>query len=142
LKHHLAVRNQRTDVNQSNSHPSKPRRVLVVDDDQDIVDSMEMVLQLMGHEVETATRGVDAVEVTERFRPEFIILDIGMPGVNGFDACQRIRETEWGKSIVIIAFTGWSSTIDREKAKAAGFDVLLSKPMEFVELERIVNGFG
>jgi CheY-like chemotaxis protein len=105
-------------------------RVLVVDDHQDAAMSLAMLIELMGHEVQTASDGVEALEVAEAFRPDVILLDIGMPRMNGYEASRRIRMTEWGSSVRLIALTGWGQDEDRRMAEEAGFDQHLIKPVE------------
>ena len=77
--------------------PVPARRILVVDDNRDAADSLAMLLQIMGHEVRTAYDGLEAVEAAEAFRPDVVLLDIGMPKLNGYEACRRIREQPWGQ---------------------------------------------
>lgn len=87
------------------------RRMLVVDDNRDSATSMALMLKLLGDEVITAHDGIEAVEAAARFRPEFILMDIGLPRLNGLDATRRIREQPWGKALTIIAVTGWGQEI-------------------------------
>jgi CheY-like chemotaxis protein len=105
-------------------------RILVADDNRDSADLFAMFLRLMGNEVRTAYDGVAAVEEAERFRPEAILLDIGMPRLNGEDACRRIRATSWGKDAVLIAVTGWDDQENRRRIVDAGFDAHLVKPVD------------
>ena len=106
------------------------RRILVVDDNRDSTDSLSMLLQLQGHEVTTAYDGLEALDMCEQFRPEVVLLDIGMPKLNGYEACRRIRAQPWGQDIVLIAQTGWGQEEDRTRTKAAGFDAHLTKPID------------
>jgi CheY-like chemotaxis protein len=106
------------------------RRILIVDDNRDIVESLALLLRLTGNEVQTACDGLEAVEAAERYRPEVVLLDIRMPKLDGYTACRRIRETPWGKDMVIIALTGWGHEDDRRKSKAAGFNNHLVKPVK------------
>jgi PAS domain S-box-containing protein len=112
------------------------RRVLVADDNRDAADSLTMLLQISGHEVYTVHSGSEALEVAARERPEACILDIGMPGLSGYDVARRIRETDWGKETLLIALTGWGQGQDVARAKAAGFDRHCTKPVDVAELER------
>jgi two-component system CheB/CheR fusion protein len=116
------------------------RRVLIADDNPDIVGSLAMVLELNGHAVETACDGLDAVRTAERCRPEVVLLDIGMPGVDGYGACRRIREQGWGRDMQIIALTGWGQDEDRRRAGEAGFDAHLVKPVDVPALLRLLSG--
>lgn len=106
------------------------RRILVVDDNRDSADSLTLLLQLAGNEVETAYDGVDGVEAAERLRPDVVLLDIGMPRMNGYDACRRIRSEPWGKQMMLIALTGWGQEEDRRRTLESGFDVHIVKPVD------------
>jgi PAS domain S-box-containing protein len=114
------------------------RRMLVVDDSRDGADSLAMMLRLLGNEVQTANDGVAAVEHAEAFRPEVILMDVGMPRMNGLDATRRIREQPWGKPIAIIALTGWGQDDDRERSREAGCDGHLVKPVNLRDLEKLL----
>ena len=116
------------------------RRILVADDNTDVVESLAMLLRLSGHEVEIAHDGLEAVELAARFRPDVVLLDIGMPGLDGYAACRRIRQHPWGKNMVIVALTGWSQDGDRRKAEEVGFNGHLVKPVEPSALLRVLNG--
>ncbi len=105
-------------------------RILVADDNRDSADLFAMFLEMMGNEVQTAYDGVAAVEEAERFRPDAVLLDIGMPRLNGEDACRRIRSTPWGKDAVLIAVTGWDHEENRRRIVDAGFDAHLVKPVD------------
>ncbi|HEX2225455.1 MAG TPA: PAS domain S-box protein [Thermoanaerobaculia bacterium] len=115
------------------------RRILVVDDNQDSADSLAMMLDLLGNESRTARDGVEAFEMAERFRPQVILMDIGMPRLNGYEATRRIREQPWGQDITIIALTGWGQEADRAQSVAAGCDGHLLKPVDLRELERLLD---
>ena len=120
--------------------PAPPaRRVLVVDDNRDGAESLGMMLELAGHEVALAHDGVEAVERAEQFRPEVILMDVGMPRLNGLDATRRIRQEPWGKAATIIALTGWGQECDRERSREAGCDGHLVKPVAPEELQRILS---
>jgi PAS domain S-box-containing protein len=106
------------------------RRILIVDDNRDSADSLAMLLELTGHEVHTAYDGAEGVETAERVRPEVVLLDIGMPKLNGYDACRRIRDQACGKDTLLIAMTGWGQDEDRRRTEEAGFDAHLVKPVD------------
>jgi PAS domain S-box-containing protein len=106
------------------------RRILVVDDNRDSALSLAMLLKLGGNETLTAFDGRDAVDSAATFRPEVILLDIGLPKLNGYEAAREIREQAWGKSMILIALTGWGQESDREKSKEAGFNSHLVKPVD------------
>ena len=114
------------------------RRVLVVDDNRDGAASMAMMLRLMGDEVRTARDGIEAVEMAESFRPEVILMDVGMPRLNGLDATRHIRSHEWGKSITIIALTGWGQDNDQQKSLEAGCNGHLVKPVTLSDLQKLL----
>lgn len=114
------------------------RRILVVDDNVDAAGSLAMLLKLMGNEVRTAHDGVAAVEIAADFRPEMILMDIGMPKMNGHDTARFIRQQTWGKDTILVAVTGWGQEEDRQRSKEAGFDFHVIKPVEPSSLERLL----
>jgi len=114
------------------------RCILVVDDNQDSATSLAMVLELTGHKTHIAYDGLEAVEAAAKFRPDVVLLDIGLPKLNGYDACRKIREQPSGKGIVLIALTGWGQDEDRDKSKAAGFDAHLVKPVDYAALMKLL----
>jgi len=105
-------------------------RLLVADDLREIADSLAKVLTLMGHTVQVAYDGEQAVRIAETFRPEVALLDLGMPKLNGYEACRRIRSTDWGRRITVIAQTGWGQDEDRRRTREAGFDHHVLKPVD------------
>jgi PAS domain S-box-containing protein len=113
------------------------RRILVVDDNQDSAESMAMFLRILGHEVRTAHDGLAAIEVAEEFQPHVILLDVGLPGLNGYKVAQHIRERR-GADVVLIALTGWGQDEDRRRSKEAGLDYHLTKPIEFDHLTKLL----
>jgi PAS domain S-box-containing protein len=117
---------------------STGRRVLVVDDNRDGAASLAMMLSLWGHDTRMAHDGLEAIELAEAFRPEVVLLDIGLPRLNGYDTCRRIREQPWGKGMVIVAVTGYGQEEDKKKAEAAGFDYHLTKPPAPEALQRLL----
>jgi signal transduction histidine kinase/ActR/RegA family two-component response regulator len=119
--------------------PGIGRRVLVVDDNRDGAESMAMMLQLLGDEVRSAHDGIEAVEVAEQFLPHVILMDVGMPRLNGLDATRRIREQPWGKEITVIALTGWGQQSDRQRSREAGCDGHLVKPVNLSDLEKLLS---
>jgi CheY-like chemotaxis protein len=123
----------------SNEHRSAPRRILIVDDNVDSAQSLAMLLEMSGHQAHTAHDGVEAVRCAERLRPDAILLDIGLPGQNGYEACRHIREQSWGKSVVLIALTGWGQEDARREAEVAGFDSHIVKPVDFEGLLRMLE---
>lgn len=118
---------------------SSKRRILVVDDHQDSAASLALMLRMLGNEIRVARDGLEAVAAAERFRPQVILMDLGMPKLNGYDATRRIREQPWGGEVLIIALTGWGQDADRVKSREAGCDGHLVKPVELPELERLLE---
>ncbi|MGH8563450.1 MAG: hybrid sensor histidine kinase/response regulator [Gammaproteobacteria bacterium] len=116
------------------------RRILIVDDNQDGAESLAMLLQLGGHETHMAHDGLEAVEAAERFRPDAMLLDIGLPKLNGYEVCRRIRAQPWGKNMVLVAVTGWGQEEDRHKSREAGFNIHIVKPVDPAALTKVLNG--
>jgi PAS domain S-box-containing protein len=114
-----------------------PHRILVVDDNRDSAESMAEMLRLLGHAVTLAHDGLEAVERAEADRPDIVLMDIGMPRLNGFDATRRIREHPWGQVMTIVALTGWGQDADRARSKEAGCDGHLVKPVALPDLEKM-----
>ena len=94
----------------------------------------------MGHDVQIAEDGLAAVEMTETFRPDVVLLDLGMPRLNGYEACRRIRDQDWGKDLTLIAQTGWGQESDRQRTRDAGFDEHLVKPVSHAALSKALAG--
>jgi CheY-like chemotaxis protein len=111
-----------------------PCRVLVVDDNADSARTMASILRLDGHVTDVAFDGPSAVEAARNFLPDVVLLDIGLPTMNGYDTCRTIREQPSGQSIVMIALTGWGQDDDRVKSREAGFDAHFVKPINHDEL--------
>jgi len=114
-------------------------RVLIADDNRDVTEAFEVMLTMMGHTVEIANDGMDAVEKAASFHPDVIMLDIGMPSLNGYDAARRIRETDTGKKAVLIAITGWGDAKDKRQSEEAGFNHHLVKPVDPLALVELLN---
>ena len=113
------------------------RRILVADDNRDSAASMALMLRLLGNEVETVHDGLAAAAAAERLRPDLVLMDVGMPLCNGFDATRRIRAQPWGSDLVVIALTGWGQESDRAQSRAAGCDAHLIKPVDLAQLDRL-----
>jgi PAS domain S-box-containing protein len=122
------------------AHRQARHRILVVDDNADSANSLAMLLQVMGQEVRTAHDGLEGIEVAELFHPEMILLDIGMPKLNGYDTCRRLRKQPWARNVTVAAVTGWGQAEDRRRSLEAGFDEHLVKPVEPAALERLLAG--
>jgi PAS domain S-box-containing protein len=115
------------------------RRILVVDDNRDSADTLSMLLRMKGNDVRTMGDGLEAVEAVESFLPEIILMDVGMPKLNGYDATRRIRQMPCGKEIYIVAVTGWGQATDVRKAVEAGCSAHLVKPVDYDALERLLT---
>jgi CheY-like chemotaxis protein len=111
------------------------RRILIVDDSQDGAESLAMLLELAGHQTHQAHDGVSALEAAGRIRPDVVLLDIGLPRMNGYEVCRRIRKESWGQDLVLVALTGWGQAEDREQSREAGFDAHMVKPVDHDALE-------
>ncbi len=120
--------------------PATPsaRRILVVDDNVDSALSLALLLKKEGNEVATAHDGVEALELAARFLPEVVLLDIGMPRMNGYDAARRLRDQPGGKDLLLIALTGWGQSDVRDRIQEAGFDVHIVKPVDSLSLSRLL----
>jgi CheY-like chemotaxis protein len=118
-------------------------RILVVDDHVDAATSLARLLSLLGgHEVEVAHDGSAALELVRSFRPQLAILDIGMPGMDGYEVARRLRAEDEFAPLKLVALTGWGQDGDRQRSRAAGFDVHLVKPVDPRELLDLVAGAG
>jgi two-component system, chemotaxis family, CheB/CheR fusion protein len=115
------------------------RRILVVDDNRDATETLARVLELGGHEVHTAHDGLEAVDVAAELQPDAVLLDIGLPKLNGYDAARRIREQPAGKDVFLVALTGWGQPEDRRRAQDAGFDAHLVKPVDHAHLAKLLR---
>jgi signal transduction histidine kinase/CheY-like chemotaxis protein len=131
---------QPVDGTGDNGRGSSKLRILVVDDNEDSAISLGLMLEIMGHATCTAHDGLQAVKVAESFRPDVVLLDIGLPRLNGYDACRRIREQPWGESLVLIALTGWGQAEDKRRSKEAGFNFHMVKPVDPTALEKLLAG--
>lgn len=128
---------QAAPAEEGQARPAK-RRILIVDDLKDSADSLSILLRTVGHEVETAYDGEEAVAVAERLRPHVILLDLGMPKMNGYETCRRIREQAWGREVFIVALTGWGQKDDLRRTEEAGFDSHMVKPAEPAALKKML----
>jgi|SRR5262245_1757601 len=121
---------------------TRPLRVLVVDDNPDAADSMALVLQQAGHETHVAWNGEDALAAAREARPDVVLLDLGMPCMNGFETAHRLREGAKSGAPVLVAVTGWGSDDDRRRTREAGFAHHLVKPVDPAEVLEIVARSG
>ncbi|MEO6080014.1 MAG: ATP-binding protein [Steroidobacteraceae bacterium] len=116
-------------------------RILVVDDNRDGAASLAMVLRSSGHTALTAHSGVEALQIGEQERPDAIVMDIGMPQMNGYEVARRIRASAWGKSVLLVALTGWGQKEDIDRAMQAGFDYHMTKPADPQRIEALLDEF-
>jgi PAS domain S-box-containing protein len=117
---------------------AQKRRILVVDDNRDAADSLALMLKVVGHETRTAYDGLEATQAAAAILPEVILLDIGLPKMNGYEVAKHIRQQSWGSGIALIALTGWGQEEDKRRAFEAGFDHHLTKPVQAVALEKLL----
>jgi PAS domain S-box-containing protein len=117
--------------------PQPKRRILVVDDNQDSAISLSMLLRLLGNEVQTAYDGLEAVAAATEFKPDVVLMDIGLPKMNGYEVARRIRG-KLGGGVMLVALTGWGQDRDRRRSQQSGFDHHLTKPVEFAVLQALL----
>jgi CheY-like chemotaxis protein len=115
--------------------PSAGRRVLVVDDNEDAAESLAALLRLFGHDVAVALDGEQALAVAPALAPEVVLLDLGMPRMDGHEVARRMRSSPWGEKIRIVALSGFGDGSDRARSLAAGCDDHLVKPVSPAQLE-------
>ena len=130
--------NSQLDTGKDRGEPVK-RRILLADDNNDALESLATLLQLGGHDVVTASNGALALECAERHRPEVMLLDIGMPIVDGYEVARRVRVQPWGRRITLVALTGWGQDSDRRRSREAGFDSHLVKPLDMDKLTELLE---
>jgi PAS domain S-box-containing protein len=117
-------------------------RVLVVDDNADGADTLQMALEMLGYEVRCAYDGHSALSLAAHMLPHAVVLDIGLPDIDGYEVATRIRREDWGRKLTLIAATGWGQDSDRKAAADAGFDHHLVKPVDFMALDRMLREIG
>ena len=121
--------------------PVTGHRILVVDDNKDSAASLAILLELSGNETHTAHDGLEALEVAQTFRPDIVVLDLGLPKLNGYEAARQLRQKPWGKTIMLVALTGWGQDEDRRKSSEAGFDQHLVKPVDHAALQKLLSDY-
>lgn len=114
------------------------RRILLVDDSPDAVRTLELLLKRLGHEVRTAPDGPSALEAARDFRPDLVLLDIGLPGIDGYEVARRLRGDPEFASVAIVALSGYGQEDDRRRAREAGFDEHAVKPVDFDQLQDLL----
>ena len=133
-----------TDVGRSHGHEGglsneSENRILIVDDNRDAAAALSTLLTITGHETHVVHDGPSAVEASDTHRPEVILLDIGLPQLNGYEVCRRVRAQAWGKDMAIIALTGWGQAEDRRRSHEVGFDGHIVKPVDYEALMRLLR---
>lgn len=124
----------------SQDGPGPGRRVLVVDDNLDSAETIALMAQLWGHDVRTANDGPSALTAAADYRPEVVLLDIGLPGMDGFEVARKLREQEWMDGVMLVAMTGYGQEEDRRRSKEAGFDHHMVKPIDPGALQTLLAG--
>jgi CheY-like chemotaxis protein len=122
--------------------PQTGQRVLLVDDNADSTEPLSLLLQAKGHHTRVAVDGAEAIATADEFQPHCVVLDLGLPGMDGYEVARRLRERPYGPQLTLVALTGWAGKDVRAKAAEAGFDYHLVKPVNWEELEHIVTAEG
>ena len=117
------------------------RRVLSSTTTRTARSRLAMMLRIGGHETQTAHDGLQAIAAAERFRPDAMLLDIGLPSLNGYEVCRRIRQQPWGKDLLLVAVTGWGQEEDRQRSNEAGFDTHVVKPVKPAAILQLLASF-
>lgn len=118
---------------------SVPRRILLVEDNEDIQEAMRELLEELGHHVEVASDGLRGANRLLEFRPDVALVDIGLPGIDGYEVARRVRSAPGGEDFYLVALTGYGGAEASAKARAAGFDVHMVKPVNVTDLPRLVG---
>ena len=143
LRIKLGGRPQPKPEERSDVKPAVPgQRVLIVDDNHDAAATLDMLLRSLGYQTAVVHDGAAALNAAPKFKPDVVLLDIGMPGLDGYEVARRLRATKRGRSLRIIAVTGWGQAADRHRSREAGFDVHLVKPVEPRELLKVLDEKG
>lgn len=129
----------RIDADSPSRRTRSPKRVLIVEDNLDSVHSLALLVQEMGHHVDYAINGYAALALAKRMRPDFVLLDLGLPGLDGFDVCRRIKGDPILQSVRVIAITGYRQEEYRVRSKAAGCELHLVKPVDPKVFEQILD---
>ena len=124
------------------AQPTSDLRILVVDDNRDAAESLAMLLKMMGNNIHTAYDGEEAVAAAGKFRPHVVLCDIGLPKLNGYEACRQMKAQAWEKKMILIAVTGWGQDDDRRKSQEAGFDHHMVKPVDPQALMKLLAGLN
>ena len=122
------------------SNSARCHRVLIVDDNTDAAETLRLLMQsLGGGEVRTASNGPDALEAGAKLHPDLVLLDLGMPGMDGYELARRMRAESWGKRALLVALTGWGQDQHRRRSHEAGFDRHMIKPADAEALRAVLN---
>ena len=124
------------------AQPTSDLRILVVDDNRDAAESLAMLLKMMGNSIHTAHDGEEAVTAAREFQPNVVLCDIGLPKLNGYEACRQMKAQAWDKNMILIAMTGWGQDDDRRKSEEAGFDHHMVKPVDPQALMKLLAGLN
>ena len=127
-----------TAVRQDETPRAGGRRILIVDDNRDSAASLAMLLEAAGNKTREAYDGMEALEAAAEFHPDVVLLDIGLPKLNGFEVCRRMRAEPWGRDMTILAVSGWGQDDDRRKSREAGFDNHMVKPLDYNTLLKLL----
>ena len=119
---------------------NRPLRIMVVDDNPDGASSLALVLQRSGHSVRVAHDGLQALDAGAAFEPDIVFMDIGMPGLDGYEVCRRIRQMPTQQNVVLVAVTGWGQAQDKRRALEVGFDAHLTKPVDPDAVAQLLAG--
>jgi two-component system CheB/CheR fusion protein len=133
---------QRRDRGCGQSAAVRAKRIVIADDNLDTVESLKMLLEAEGHQVSAAHDGAGAMQLAQALQPDFVLLDIGMPRIDGYDVARQIRSQSWGRQMRLVAITGWGQPADRACALQAGFDYHLTKPVALEVLGDILGARG
>jgi CheY-like chemotaxis protein len=130
-----------SDATPKHSHTTrKGKRILVVDDNVDAAESAGEILRLLGNEVSVVHDGLAAVLAVDQWRPEVMLLDIGLPGIDGYEVAKRVRQSDHGKALMLIALTGWGQDQDKQRTSDSGFDQHWVKPVGIDKLRELSQG--
>jgi CheY-like chemotaxis protein len=133
------TKSPRTPDSNGETFPLPRQRILVVDDNEDAANSLAMLLTLRGHDCVVAYDGLDAIDKAKRLAPDIVLMDLGMPRLDGIEATKRLRAIPGGEKFKIMALTGWGAAQDRARTRAAGFDLHLVKPVDTDDLDRMLQ---
>lgn len=117
-------------------------KILVVDDNRDAATSLSMLVDVLGHEQRVAFGGLEALALVDSFVPDVVLLDLGMPDIDGFETCRRLRQQPWGSRVTVIAVTGWGQAEHVRMTQAAGFDLHLTKPVADARLRDVLDALA